>query len=120
MSRPGSGSAVKTTVDADAPPIDAEVDLLLAPTSDGGLEGPLKLPTESLVFRDQDRPEGTGFTATVEHEGLTALEPGSVLCARVRFIGVPVTEVWIGRRFALWCGRDVGTGTVRQFNRDTR
>jgi hypothetical protein len=101
-------------IDPDAPPIDADVDLTMTTADQGGLKAPLMLPTPSLVFRVREQPDIIGYTAMIEHETETALVPGMALSVRVRFIGVPAGEVWIGRTFALWHGRDVGTATLRQ------
>lgn len=82
-------------------------------TADGGLRQPMKLPTPSLVFRILDADEIVGYTATIEHNELTALIPGSRIRARAVFIGVPAKEVWVARKFALWHGRDIGTALVQ-------
>lgn len=104
-------------VDPDAPHITAEAKLSLARSENGGLKQPMQLPTSSLVFRVPDSEPVLGYTPVIEAEGLTSLVPGSAMRAMVRFVGVPAREVWDGRRFLLWHGRDVGTATVEKLIR---
>jgi hypothetical protein len=100
-------------IDASAPPVTANVDVVMLPTVDGGLKQPLQLPSPSLVFRIPEQEKVVGYTVMLEHDTAASVEPGGALSARARFVGVPSDEVWIGRTFALWHGRDVGTATVR-------
>jgi hypothetical protein len=116
MSDPGVQPGVirfSNPIDRDAPPIDAEVDLVLSTTADGRLRQPLQLPTPSLVFRIQEKAEIVGFTGIIEHATTAALTPGAELRVRVRFVGAPASELSVGRTFAVWHGRDVGIASVR-------
>lgn len=104
--------AFQNPIEPDAPPIAVDVELELLAADDGGLRQSIKLPTPSLVFRDLDVEVILGYTAKIEHDQLRELAPGTAARARAVFIGVPATKVWVGRKFALWAGRDVGTALV--------
>jgi hypothetical protein len=97
----------------EAPGIDAEAEIAMLASADGGLKQSLHLPSPSLVFRVPDSDPVLGYTTVIEApEGVDRLNAGSAIQARVKFVGVPEAEVWRGRTFALWHGRDVGTAKV--------
>lgn len=100
-------------IDPDVPPIDAEVEITMLSTSDGGLKQPLDLPSPSLLFRVPGSHPVKGFTAVVESSPtVDRLIPGSAVRVLVRFVGVPQAEVSEATVFALWHGRDVGSARV--------
>lgn len=90
----------RNSIEPDAPAVTAEAEISMARREDGGLKEPLDLPSPTLVFRVPESEPVVGYTAVIEAQAnVPQLVPGAAVRAIVRFVGVPATEIWEGRRF---------------------
>lgn len=97
---------------------EARVQLDMYPTESGGLRQPLRTPTPSLVFRPTSEVEEGGHVAGISLPDDAALVAGSTVTARVVFVFDESDQFIVpGRRFVLWCGRDVGTADILEVRR---
>jgi len=87
--------------------------LSFATESDGGLEQPLTVPTQSIVFKFVDGElAGSGVVAIVQSPDIESISAGAVVDADITFPDAPDGQDFRDRTFKLWIGRDIGTALI--------